>query len=429
MSDSGVELYRGIGDHRRAIWEPGTRTPPEQRKIINWPLLPVSLNVPVSPEDFERDKTYPPMRMRQRQNRLKIYTDLYRGEFGHFIEDTGALGVNVNYFGRICEILSSLLVSSDPPGHLVDPLMVAIVDLLRFGRTYMFRVEDEFHAADPTHAFQTADGETLYIVTPYTSLNSDIGAFDRGIVYALQRQGEGEVWDAELKDGRWGALGLQETVDGAWGFADRPPVMDGWGKSAFDHLIPIVVQLAIRLTGIERVLAAHEAPTLVLPMSNADAANIVGITGDPTSLDQVNKTNINRAVRSFRDNDIVWAPDGVGDPAYLTWDGQLAPSFAMIDTLKSELRMLTGVPAALEQEGGDIPSGSALREMFIILYWTATQLHSRVKEVAEEVLGESIEWPNPFEYEVQNDEATGGARNAAGGFFNTGAEGLSGTSL
>ena len=295
-----LEQYSGIGDHRRAIWEPGTRSAPALRKVINWPLPQLNLNVPVAPEDFEKDKPYPPMRAGPRQKRLNLFHALYRGDFTHFIGDPSALGINVNYFSRICEILSALLVSSKPPAGLTDSLMVSIVDLLRYGRSYLFRVDDEFAAADPTHAWQTADGETLYIVTPYTSLKSDTGAFDKAIIHALTRNGDGEVWDAELKDGRWGELISQETVSCAWGVADRPPVLDGWGQSAFEPLIPMVVGLAIRLTGIERVLAAHEAPTLVLPIPNADAARVVGITGDPRELDQINKSHLNQAVRSFQ---------------------------------------------------------------------------------------------------------------------------------
>ena len=97
--------------------------------------------------------------------------------------------------------------------------------------------------------------------------------------------------------------------------------------------------------------------------------------------------------------DTFWTGDGVdaASSRYMEWSGQLAASFEQIDSLRGELRFLVSMSAALEQEGGDTPSGTALAQMDSRSLRRGTQLWTAMYEAATTALGYAPQWNNPFE--------------------------------
>lgn len=385
----------GMGARGRSLWAVGARPPTTARTVSGYPLPDIPLDLPLYATDFEMGAAYPPVRARSRQQVLGTLRRLWLGDFSDFVDDPPT--VVVNYFARTVEILSSLMVSTGPPPDVADQIQQMVSSLLIYGRGYFLYVDDTLSVPEPQNVWRSADDTgTVFMLSQYVSADSPDGDWDRALVYTASDGGV-VVEDVALVDDRFGESAGQMTYAGGWSSADRPPIDRDWGESAFKHLIPLVVPMCMRLSGIQHVLDYHEAPTLLMPGDQADMSKILTLGGDPTTQAGIGKPFIQEQTKLILENDSLWIPDGTIDPKYLTWDGQLDSSFMQIETLKAELRMMTGVPAALEQEGGDVPSGAALREMFAVLYWTAGQLHSRVLAALEQVLGRPVDWRSPFD--------------------------------
>ena len=393
---TGDFIPEGTNFNRDSILHVGARSPIEDRLLTNWPLEDCPLDVQLSLDDFTPGRQYPPSRAKKRQDRLDSYERLYRGDVSDYVKDAGAGRLMVNYFGRICEVMSALLVSTNPDDLVINQLQHSLVDMIRYGRSYCISIDEEIKAADPRHSWIASDQEdTIYVVDRYLSPASDDGMLDRAVVYAINESGY-SAWDAELKNGVWGERSEEEAAgSGNWALMDRPPVLEQWGSSSFDSIIPLVVGIALRLTGVEHVLTAHEDPVLIISGSKLDVNKLYpGV--DASVASQLGDTAFQRAARGYLENNVIAQPQGIQKPEYVTWDGSLAASFMSIDTMKRELRMMTGLVSALEQEAGDAPSGVALREEYRVLGWTAGRLHPVVHTAYQEVW-KPFEWPSAFD--------------------------------
>ena len=401
-----VEAFPGTtGASKKTIWEPGERKPASQRRLRNWPLEAVNMDVPLEAAELASGAHWPPPRARKRSLRLDTYERLYRGDLSDFVGDPDSARVTINYFARGPAVLSALMVSAGMEADLLDPAQTAIVDCFRYGRTYVTAEDDAVTVVDPRLAWRGVDGESLYVVAPYVSAESTDQQPDMAMVklftppvvtsYVVRLE-------SQLINGQSTGVFGEEVTDrtaatGNWSLADNPPTVGGWGTSAYDVLIPPVVGVALRYSGIEYVLANHEAPVLLLPVPKADTPNLLPeMPGVPPG--STRSFDAQKAVQGAIDSPVIWTPDGVGlNAEYLEYDGSLQASFTMIQELRRELRGLTGIAAALEQEGGDVPSGAALRQMFAVLGWTSSQLHLRVRAALSAVLGREVDWPNPFD--------------------------------
>ena len=121
-------------------------------------------------------------------------------------------------------------------------------------------------------------------------------------------------------------------------------------------------------------------------------------------LDVFGRKTAAEVVKRLRDNNVAWTPDGVKSPSYLTWDGNLVDGWMMIEMLKNDIRSITGIPASLEQEGGDVPSGTALSQMMIFLWAGTKQLHRQVRSAYQAVAGHFV-WGNAFEAAIMSASA------------------------
>ncbi|MCY3568321.1 MAG: hypothetical protein OXH38_06805 [Chloroflexi bacterium] len=398
--DDGMSTGR-----EQSVWSVGARRPTEARQVHNWPMADVALDIPLYASDFEEGAQYPPDRAQARQLQLNTLRRLGRGDFTDFVDEQPR--VTVNYFARLVEVLSALMVSTEPPADLSDQIQQMIAAELKYGRAYVLRLDDALFVPEPQNVWAAAEDPSVrYVVSQYVSVDSRDGEADRAIVYTVSEAGV-VATDIGLEHGivggnavRFGQVAGETSFTGGWAMADRPPVDGDWGTSAFTQLVPLVVPLCMRLHGIQHVLDYHESPTLIMPGKLADVVQNLRPEGAPVTDDAIGAGFMQRQSRLVLQNDSIWNPNENVRPEYLTWDGGLEASFAAVEVLKAELRMMTGVPAALEQEGGDVPSGAALREMFMVLYWTAGQLHSRTRAALEAVLGRSVDWESPFAEEA-----------------------------
>ena len=408
----------------QTIWEPGTRSGAEQRRLKNWPLEPINLDLPVTTEDFEVGASWPPWRASRRTARLNSYERLYRGDFTDYVDDHNGIRTTANYFGRVAEVMASMMVSEEIDENVQKAAANAIVDMMRYGRSYVARIAGEVVALDPRFCYRHEDGQTLYVVTPFTSTKSQDGGSDYYSIYAIPVEGNAEKWDSSTDihsattgqqvESIFGSPEDQESVpDCAWAYADRHPSLGGWGKSAFDDMIPLIFELSKRMSANSYVLDRHMYPLLMLPMAQADVKRILLRDPDHDAPNFDMRDAQNAVRRSLDTNDKLWVPDGVdtSKATYLTWDGQLGASFGQIDLIKAELRMISGLIAALEFEDG-APSGRAIDRMNLPTRWLATMMHNELYEALGKVYMEDFVWDNPMQRsteEVIPDDPPDGA--------------------
>ena len=355
----------------------------------------VPLDIPVSSADFAEGASYPPVRAGARTRKLTALRGLYRGDMSHFVEDEQAASVATNWFFRLAEVLSALMVSTQPPEDLQDQIQACVIEMLTVGRGYFVMYDDILFVPAAENCWRDYDDpDVLHVVSRYVSLESDAGQYDRAYVYSIGET-TATLSDVVLRDAKFGQVLNSSTDSGSWSYADRPPVLDTWGTSAFEQLIPLVVELALRRTGVSRVLAKHESPTLVMPGNEVEIGKALTVSGQPGTLPQLGKPFIQQAAEDLLDSDSAWIPDNTTDPEYLTWDGQLVASFMQIDGLEQDLSMMTGLVQLLQLDSNP-SSGTSLREQHRVLSWTAGQLWSRCLAALTDIVG-TFEWPNPLD--------------------------------
>ena len=421
----------GIGADGPSIWDVGAdRLPAKWREFRGWPPVDVPMQLPVAPWEVGPGMTWPPQRLWTRNERLAMWRRVWRGDLTDFIgvlaprervssredswhitEDIGAQSgapMVVNYARRYIELVASLMLTIAPPDHIADPIQSTIMHAMRDGKGYAIRRGTTIEAVEAMWCYETSpmwtpeaqEGmSTLYVVRPYISPFATWNQPDRVEIIAISK-GIAVTWHAQWSTvWEYGGIGAMVTApvvtEGVWGSAVNPPVDFGWGQPAIQDLVPPMAGIALRYTSADHILAAHESPTLMVPIPNADVGNLLAIDLSQ-DLDVFGRKTAAEIVKRLRDNNVAWAPDGVNNVKYLTWDGKLEDSWKMIEMLKGDVRTITGIPASLDQEGGNVSSGTALAQMLVFLWAGTKQLHRQVRSCYQSVAG-MFPWDNAFE--------------------------------
>ena len=391
--------------------ETADRTPPEQRKLRRYPLSTVTMNAPVVAEDFMPGSQWPARRVRYRYDRLMLFDDLFNGDLSYFVADPSAATLLMNYFQRIPTVIAAVIMSEPPQVPEQDTRAVrmmlsdAIVNTLKYGRAYMVRIGDSLGSPDTYAVFDGWDGE-CYVVSSVVTPNSSDGRPDEAWIQAIWPDGSvvgrRQLWSGGGFDGlrNYGNLGeITATGDLEMGeveYVDRLPRRCEFGTSLIEQIIPPVVEMALRFTGISSVLAAHEHPLLTIPVANADTGSALGsdgFTGDPIA-----RADAVRSAKRMLDNDVAIEFDGAGQARYVEFTGSLPASFTMLEKLAEELSMQTGLTRALIG-GTELPSGVALKRLLFVLAAESASLQANIHAAAQTVYGQEFEWPNVFEVE------------------------------
>ena len=388
----------GVGGTQTML-DVAARSTVEQRTIQNLPLPRVDMAVPIDPADLEPGKPWPPARFKPRQARLKILRDLWEGDWSHFVADPMATRVSINYFARLPEVLAAMLSASGLPDDITDPVMTAIHEMCIGGRCHTVALGDTRFTPRNEHCFVTQDGSTLYVVTPEVTVDSSDGRPDILVISAIG-QGGAETWTSEWDagdgDGRIGDSTSAITSTGQWGTGDRPPVEHGqWGRSLLQPLIGPVLAISLRFTGNEDVLSKWQRAPMWINGSLNDTVSALSTDGDD-DIDTWGRAAVQQAMQRIPDQDVIWQEADALKPEFVSPEIDLTGAALQIELLKAELRMLTGLVAALEHEGGDVASGTAQRMMRLDEELAALQIQDRVHAAAEQAWG-AFDWPPAFQ--------------------------------
>lgn len=123
------------------------------------------------------------------------------------------------------------------------------------------------------------------------------------------------------------------------------------GYDDYTDIDSIISELLVRVGQVSRILDKHAAPSVQGPMS--------ALEQDPVTGQYKLKMSSFFAVGSKDDPEV----------KYITWDGQLEANFKQIELLINQLAVISEMGPALfsfmSDKIGNVPSGSALRRMFM----------------------------------------------------------------
>ena len=386
------------------------RTDVSAREVVGFPIPEANMMAPVTDSDLRPGQNWPPNRVRSRVSRLRAYDNLYKGDFRDHVMDSKVLTVPVNYCERIPNVITSLLMTSDPQVPEADlpaiqsMLADAILNCIVYGRAYMTRYFDEYSSLETTRFYESTEG--IWRVEQLTQARQsdfdydDDGRYNTIAVTKYNVDSDiGTYEEYEWNNGTIEQMLLSESVDASYVYVDRAPVRNFWGSSLLDLIGPLVVELSLRVSGAGRTIAQNEHPLLVVPVAVADVNDFSNVAL-PAALPDSDKPDVVKDLKALRDHDVAWTPDAVHLPQYVEWGGQaMAASFNMMETLGEELAMMTGLPRALSS-GSELPSGIALKRLLITLYASTRQLHNAVHVEAQELYG-PFEWPHAFDLDEQ----------------------------
>ena len=384
---------------------------PSERRVRNVPWPDVEMDTLTTDADFVPGALWPALRVRRQREFYEMLHRVWRGDLSDFVGDRDAVRLFVNWCRRAGNVLAYLMTTSGPTDVLQAAATSAVVNDWVFGRCYGIREGMTFYSPHTSQVFM-GDQDDIRYCDRFVSDTSDTETFDRlrirhvrdGIVTTRVHRYIGPNQDdsPSASAAMIGDIISEEEIDGDWGFVDSVPNFDEHGVPSMLDLIPPSVGLALRYTGAERVLAANEAPTTVIPVEIADIpAAFAGDDNEAESLARLSRREAEEQAKLLRQHDTVMSTGGAKQGYVLEWTGNLDSSMQLMGELEQALRFLTGIPAGL-LEGGSITSGAALREQHLMLWAQTLQLHKEHRAMWEALCGGDVGWDNPFDVPIGN---------------------------
>ena len=176
---------------------------------------------------------------------------------------------------------------------------------------------------------------------------------------------------------------------------DRGPVIDGWGASLVDSLMPIVSELVRRYSGLSKVLDTNESPIFAVFGNPADIVAFEDDTNPYASGGDLTAEQLRKWAPSLKQSEVTIFPQSIDRAEYLLWEGDMAASFAFIDRLEAEMSRASGMaPMGLESaDTGDTPSGIAIARRQALLVTRTARLHAALHNAAQKAWGQPFAWP------------------------------------
>ena len=379
------------------------------------PLAPANYAVVARREEIRAGAQWPPRRFVDRDSRLGLFADLYRGDLTSLVDtETENVRLAVNYFGRLSVVQSEILMMSVPeaPLDIGDIAGQALVDMSRYGTAWLWAgelAELPFVANVDARDVYPLDEGGWVLVSLFASADAPDSRPNRSEVWTIAADGqmsrEEYNWQGARGAGTLGSLVGEEAVDGTATLipAPRAPHVGlSWGTSQYPDLIAPVLEIAKRFSSNSRTLDEHADPLLAVYMASG-AVNTRFNPDPPVSQTKDERQErIYTRLRDFRRNPVVNIPNADVKMEYVTWDADLEASFSQIEEARLAIQYITGLVQLLERSQGGL-SGVALRRLMLPLYAGTKAMQNELKQRLDDALSFAldedveIEWPHVFD--------------------------------
>jgi len=364
---------------------------------------------------FRAGEPWPPTSEAARLQAYERYSKLYEGDHDAVFQDVNPkelarVGMDLNWFRRICTLFSDLLWGETPRfeaskgQEALDRILEvnrfhltaydAIVDLIKYG-TGLFKIRFDkrgiIEAIDPRLWFPVCNPDNAAEVTAHilawTVYTDEDGKDEPYLRLEIHHPGKIENRLYKLKEGK-----IEKAVDLATiaRYEDLADEIETGiedflvvpihnlkasnavaGRSDFTDLEDIVHEIEKRAAQISRVLDQHADPKLIAP------ANLVTI--DPTT---------GKAYFTASGSRVFVVNEGETAPSYLTWNAELAEAFRQIEVMEDHLRAVGEISPAIlgDVKNGLAESGSALKRLALPTLAKVNRLRQRIDPQLKEVL-------------------------------------------
>jgi len=372
----------------------------------------------IRPDEWEMGSVWPPNRYRRRARRLKLYEELMRGDVTYFVEDSSAVAVTSNMFYRYSQRVGSLMTMTLPEDVASRPVLDSVHAILSSGRAVSVTDGEDYWCPRPGWCYETTEGGMLVAEPARSDQDDNDGYPDRLLMFHVEPSGRWEAWETELTTGRQAyPLGDTNTVGaliegsersgmgGMWSDADNAPSFGRWGRSAYDDLVPLVTQIALRWTGAGDVFAHNERPMTIMPMALDDFADAVREDDyEPGDTDVWGRRNIQEKVAQARLFDTLGTPNLIEKVDVVEWSGNLGHALPFTEQLLGEARAIMGIPSSVLESGLGSVSGRALNTLLFMLYLDTRETQTALSQMWGDLLGmEAGWWPNALEAPLAGD--------------------------
>ena len=405
MVDANMR-HTGMDGSRKTRLDIEPASEVRHRTIQNTPLKEFDLTAPARIEDFQAGNQWPPVRLHRRNERLRVFRDLYNGDYSYFINDPMAFRIAPNWFmlivDRLCDLLMSTLVGTNMDRDLRKNIRRAILEYYVMGRLHCVQIGDQRFVPRAEQCFLSEDQQTLFVVTQDTVLPSEDGR-PNALVISAVGQGTSSTWTAALSSSDNAQVGhisqISDAIeaDGNWASTDYNSDHAQWGRSGFLPYYTLILGIALRFSGNEAVLSKHQRLVMKLKASVTDVAKFLSTTDTYDTKDWT-PAEITSAAYRLLDNDVVAGENESFDMEYVNPDLRrvLEPATAYIQELLAALRQFGGINALLDSDSLTQTSGVALRESHMPLYWMAAPIHEEVHATMQEIW-DPFPWESPFD--------------------------------
>ncbi len=364
---------------------------------------------------FRAGEPWPPTSEAARLQAYERYSKLYEGDHDAVFQDVNPkelarVGMDLNWFRRICTLFSDLLWGETPRfeaskgQEALDRILEvnrfhltaydATVDLIKYG-TGLFKIRFDkrgiIEAIDPRLWFPVCNPDNAAEVTAHilawTVYTDEDGKDEPYLRLEIHHPGKIENRLYKLKEGK-----IEKAVDLATiaRYEDLADEIETGiedflvvpihnlkasnavaGRSDFTDLEDIVHEIEKRAAQISRVLDQHADPKLIAP------ANLVTI--DPTT---------GKAYFTASGSRVFVVNEGETAPSYLTWNAELAEAFRQIEVMEDHLRAVGEISPAIlgDVKNGLAESGSALKRLALPTLAKVNRLRQRIDPQLKEVL-------------------------------------------
>ncbi len=220
----------------------------------------------------------------------------------------------------------------------------------------------------PEHLFAIVDKEDLKQITGYVlAWATKVDDNTKEITAIVHEVGKYSKYRMQYTDGNIGEL-IEEQENVSTGLNDFAiiPIHNTltsdtvWGCDDYMDVDSIISELEVRVAQISKVLDVHSAPT---------------VSGSRSALTENDDGTYTFAAGNYYER------DSMDDPPleYLVWDANLEANFKQCENLIKHLTTISEMGAAIfnaDMEAGNIPSGSALRKLYINVLAKVTRLRN-----------------------------------------------------
>ena len=406
-----------------------------QEGYYRLPLDEINYAVYLREEEIAPSREFPPNRFRERDRYLQLFYEMWRGDLRQFVSQERRRDglITMNYLRRFTSFVSQALLTSEPQVTGAEEIDVrealadAVEDAIRYGRAYLSWMPSEgvLGTIDPRMVYPLSEEAGYAIASSYVSDVAPSSQPDMLDMTLARADGSAETvtysWQGASSTGTYNSYNLsggsphgtlsepQETrpePDTLIAPVDMAPKRVGWGTSAYEDMLPLVLEVQRRLTHTSGILDANAQPPLIVKATKSALQRnfpVSPLIMNPT--DAQREAAVREGLDAWRRSEIVELPDESWDVFYLTNDTDIASSHEQIDLVKRMLEFHMGIPAVLEMDEGTPPSGAALRTMMVAQYSMQKALMQDIVAAVNELIEPAVlEWPHPLDVEEGKDE-------------------------